>query len=94
MTALARDVASKFETAKGGLWHRQTLKKILQRPANAGIRVYKGKEVGQGQWEPITDRATYDVAMALLDRTSTLVPDKTNVHLLSAIAKYGLQANC
>jgi len=90
LTAITRDFQAKFSTVANGRWYRQTVKKILQRPANAGIRVYKGEEVGVGTWEAIVPRSTYDAAMEVFQGTSKPMPDLANKHLLSAIAKCGL----
>ncbi|MCD2108710.1 recombinase family protein [Rhodococcus erythropolis] len=90
ITSIMRDFQANFSTVAGGKWYRQTVKKILQRPANAGIREYKGEEVGVGDWTPIVDRATYDAAMETFSKASKPMPDMANKHLLSAICKCGL----
>ncbi|OLT32677.1 hypothetical protein BJF84_00135 [Rhodococcus sp. CUA-806] len=89
LTSITKSFA-KFETVGGGRWYRGTVKKILQRAANAGIRTYKGTEVGSGNWEPIVDRKTYEAAMAVFESAAKPMPDMTNAHLLSSIARCGL----
>lgn len=90
VTSIMRDFQANFSTVAGGRWYRQTVKKILQRPANAGIRDYKGEEAGVGEWTPIVDRATYDAAMEIFSKASKPMPDLSNKHLLSTICKCGL----
>lgn len=91
LTSITKDFAANFETVSGGRWSRGTVKKILTRAANAGIRLYKGEEIATGNWVPIVDRQTYDAAMAVMKTRSDAhpVPDFANVHLLSTIAQCG-----
>lgn len=43
-------------TVKGGKWDAKSLKDILSRPRNAGIMVYRGKELPvKAPWEPIVE---------------------------------------
>lgn len=46
-------------------WTRTSVREILGNPRNAGIAVYRGVEVGRGEWQPIvaeeTHRAVRDV---------------------------------
>ncbi|MFT7022504.1 MAG: DNA invertase Pin-like site-specific DNA recombinase [Rhodococcus sp. (in: high G+C Gram-positive bacteria)] len=76
-------------TVNGKQWHRQTLKKILQAPRNAGLRVYKGEVIGKGNWEPIVDRAMWDATQKLFDERTQPMPDTSSVYLLSRIARCG-----
>ncbi|MDJ0470977.1 recombinase zinc beta ribbon domain-containing protein [Rhodococcoides fascians] len=85
-----QSLAARFDTVAGGRWSRGTVKKILERAANAGIRTYRGKEVGEGNWVPIVDRATYEACMSVLESRRTAQPDYSNVYLLSTIARCGL----
>lgn len=91
LTSIMRDFAANFETVSGGRWSRGTVKKILTRAANAGIRLYRGEEIAVGNWEPIIDRPTYEAAMAVfkVGTDAHPTPDMTNVHLLSTIAVCG-----
>jgi site-specific DNA recombinase len=73
----------------GKSWHRQTLKKILQAPRNAGLNIYRGEIIGKGNWEPIVDRATWDATQAIFDARTSPMPDTTTVYLLSKIARCG-----
>lgn len=53
-------------TPKGNAWHRGTLKPLLLNARNAGIRTYKGEEVGKAAWEPIVSEDLYRAAVRLL----------------------------
>ncbi|MFC8201314.1 recombinase family protein [Streptomyces sp. NPDC057298] len=39
---------------------------MLLRPRNAGIAIYKGEEVGRGQWAPIIDEPRFRAVVAIL----------------------------
>ncbi|MET7514036.1 recombinase family protein [Streptomyces sp. NPDC005480] len=39
---------------------------MLMRPRNAGIAVYKGEEVGRGQWEPVVPEEKFRAVVAIL----------------------------
>lgn len=80
---------SGIPTVNGGRWYRSTLVKVLNREANAGIRMYRGQEVRAGAWEAIIDRPTFDAAKAKLNSTTKAMPDTTSKHLLSNIARCG-----
>ncbi len=53
-------------TSTGTTWATQTLRRMLLRWRNCGIRTHRGKEAGPGQWEPIIDRATHERVVATL----------------------------
>ncbi|MFJ4785475.1 recombinase family protein [Streptomyces sp. NPDC088794] len=53
-------------TTRGNPITHTELRDMLMRPRNAGIAVYKGEEVGRGQWEPIVDEAKYRAVVAIL----------------------------
>src|SRR5690606_41081615 len=45
------------------------LRRVMSRPELKGIRTYKGKEVAQGQWEPILSVEEWAEVQAALNRT-------------------------
>lgn len=53
-------------TTRGNPVTHQDMRDMLLRPRNAGIAVYRGEEVGRGQWEPIVDEAKYRAVVAIL----------------------------
>ncbi|MFD7709522.1 recombinase family protein [Streptomyces sp. NPDC059786] len=59
-------------TARGNTITHTDMRAMLLRPRNAGIAVYKGKEVGRGQWEPVVDETKFRAVAAILT-----APDRT-----------------
>lgn len=57
-------------TLKGNPWTTASLRSVVKRWRNCGVSIYRGEEVGQGQWEPIVDRATHERLLALLSDPS------------------------
>ncbi|MBC2903991.1 recombinase family protein [Streptomyces cupreus] len=53
-------------TTRGNPMTHTDMRDMLLRPRNAGIAVYRGKEVGRGQWDPIVDEAKYRAVVAIL----------------------------
>lgn len=51
---------------KGGDWKPSDLNRLLRNPRNAGIAVYRGEEVGVGQWEPIVSEPVFRTVAAKL----------------------------
>lgn len=47
-------------------WTTTSVRAILRNPRNAGIAVYKGAEVGRGQWQEIVAEPTWRAVAALL----------------------------
>lgn len=54
-------------TTRGNPVTHTDMRDMLLRPRNAGIAVYKGEEVGRGQWEPIVDETKYRAVVAILN---------------------------
>ncbi len=76
---------------RGGRWTSQTIKQILKRPSNAGLRTFRGEVVGRSASEPIYDEGTHDRLLALFadpSRTTGAVGNAPK-HLLSRIAVCG-----
>ena len=71
MRAVARDM-NKAEslTAAGKPWNGVNLKRVLMNPRYAGLRVYRGKVVGPGDWQAILDADTHAGLVAILSDTS------------------------
>jgi site-specific DNA recombinase len=88
LRSLVRDLnASGTPAPRGGAWKPTIVRQLALRPANAGLRVYKGQVLGEGSWPPIIERDKHDRVVALLqapERRSQR-PGKRR-HLLS----YGL----
>ncbi|MET9479843.1 recombinase family protein [Streptomyces sp. NPDC006638] len=64
---------------------------MLLRPRNAGISVYRGKEVGKGQWEVIIEEPKHRALVVVLnDPTRRTTPGNTPKWFGSLIYKCGL----
>jgi DNA invertase Pin-like site-specific DNA recombinase len=62
-------------TTRGNAISHTDMRDMLLRPRNAGIAVYRGEEVGRGQWEPIVDETKYRAVAAILkDPARTTTP--------------------
>ncbi|MFI8297322.1 recombinase family protein [Streptomyces nigra] len=60
-------------TTRGNAVTHTDMRDMLIRPRNAGIAVYRGEEVGRGQWEPIVDEAKYRAVVAILTDPGRIV---------------------
>ncbi len=88
LRSLVRDLnASGTPAPRGGTWKPTIVRQLALRPANAGLRVYKGQVLGAGSWPAIIERDKHDRVVALLQAPErrSLRPGKRR-HLLS----YGL----
>ncbi|MDQ0941769.1 recombinase family protein [Streptomyces sp. V1I1] len=60
-TAIAVDLNRRGEsTALGGEWNTWNVRAILDSRHVAGIRVFRGQELGHGEWSAIIPRGTWD----------------------------------
>ena len=55
-----------FTSTLGNPISHVEVRDMLMRPRNAGIAIYRGEEVGRGQWAPIVDEAKFRAVVALL----------------------------
>ena len=85
------ELNARGSTSPRGLpWASATLKQILLRDRNAGMRTHHGQVIGPGAWPPIYDRATHDRVVALLtDPNRKTTRGATRRHLLTGIAQCG-----
>jgi DNA invertase Pin-like site-specific DNA recombinase len=56
-----------FTTTLGNEFTHQEARAILLRPRNAGIAVYKGEEIGRGQWEALVPEDKFRAVVAILE---------------------------
>jgi DNA invertase Pin-like site-specific DNA recombinase len=79
-------------TALGRPWRDITVRGMLMRPRNAGLRVHHGEIVGAGKWEPIISADEfYQVKAILANPERRTTPGRNGlVHLLSVIARCGV----
>jgi site-specific DNA recombinase len=52
--------------AGSGAWDHRALRKILRRPANAGLRIHRGQIVGPATFPPILDLETWEAVVSRL----------------------------
>ncbi|MGW7239699.1 recombinase family protein [Streptomyces sp. NPDC054804] len=77
-------------TTRGNAVTHTDLRDMLMRPRNAGIAVYRGEEVGRGQWEPIVDETKFRAVCAVLkDPSRTTTPGGTPKWLGSLLYRCG-----
>ena len=48
-------------------WNRTSIRSILLNPRIAGLSVYHGEIVGQGQWEPLVSEETWRAVRGILE---------------------------
>jgi DNA invertase Pin-like site-specific DNA recombinase len=78
-------------TTMGGPWRGDNVRAMLQNPRYAGIRTYRGQEVGPAVWPSLVDEDTFRATEALLSmperRTTTNTARK---YLLPGLALCGV----
>ncbi len=78
----------------GKPWGKQMLRHVVQRERNVGLRVHHGEVIGEGAWEPILDRGTWEQVRAILrDPARKTSSGSAAKHLLSGIARCGVCAS-
>jgi hypothetical protein len=91
--AIARALnAAGYTTSTGKPWRDVTVRDMLMRPRNAGLRAFHGEVVGRGQWAPILSPEDFHQVEAILSNPSRrTTPGRDGlVHLLSVIARCGV----
>lgn len=81
-----------YTTVKGNPWVAKVLRGVLLNPRNAGIRTYRGDEIGKGGWDPIVDEDVYRGVAAILkdpSRTNRPVNGYGRQYLLTGLARCG-----
>lgn len=79
-------------TATGRPWLAVTVRDMLMRPRNAGLRVHHDEVVGHGQWAPILSAEDFHQIEAILSNPARRTNPGRNgrVHLLSGLARCGV----
>jgi site-specific DNA recombinase len=71
-------------------WSRVTVRHLVLRERNAGLRRHQGQIIGKGDWEPIFDEDTHKRLRALLnDPARKVTTGSAYCYLLTGIAKCG-----
>lgn len=86
--AIALDLNARGITAPaGGQWDLTQIKRLVIRPAYAGLKVHHGKVVGMGDWPALLDEQTYAACVSRLsDPRRKTMRDGSVKHLLSGAA--------
>jgi site-specific DNA recombinase len=85
LRSLVRDLNERrIPAPRGGLWNPTIVRQVAVRPANAALRRYKDRIIGEAAWPPLVPRDKYERLLALLNAPSRLTrrPGKRR-HLLS-----------
>jgi site-specific DNA recombinase len=84
--------AAGHTTSTGKPWIDVSVRDMLMRPRNAGLRSYYGEVVGRGQWAPIlTPEDFHQVEAILSNPMRRTTPGRDGrVHLLSVLARCGV----
>lgn len=74
ITAIAEDLTRReVPTARGrAVWRQSTVRALLRAPTLTGLRVYQAQIVGEGDWDAIVDRETWDKVQARLAAAGTV----------------------
>ncbi|SDO19191.1 Site-specific DNA recombinase [Nakamurella panacisegetis] len=77
-------------TPRGLPWVSTTLRQIMLRDRNAGLRTHLGQVIGDGAWPAVYDKGTHDRVVALLtDPGRRSQKGSPRRHLLTGIARCG-----
>lgn len=88
LTGIARNLNErKVPTSNGGEWYHTTVRKMMVTPGHAGLVGHEGRIVGQGVWEAILDRITWERVRAALDQKTRTT---NNRYLLTGLITCGL----
>lgn len=91
LRAIAADFNARgIEPPRCPPWSSTTLRQVLTRERNAGLRRHRGKVIGPGAWPPIYDPGTHDRVVALIaDPSRRTSKGSTRRHLLTGLARCG-----
>lgn len=84
-----------FVTPRGNPWGTIELRDLLLRPRLAGISVYRGEEIGPGNWEAILQEPQWRALVAILtDPSRRTTPGNTVKWFGSMIYRCGATEDC
>jgi site-specific DNA recombinase len=76
-----------IRTVRGGQWEPSTLREAIVRPRHAGLSVWRGEVVGQGQWPPVFTMEVHRALVSLFsDPARKSSTGNRAAYLLSGIA--------
>ena len=83
--------AEGITTAKGRQWEPRRVGDVLKNPAYAGRRMHRGEDVGEGNWEPLIDMATFNTAVRRREAAGANSTRATTVaRFLSGVIRCGV----
>lgn len=85
----ARLNARGARTTAGNPWRPTELRRLLQNPRHAGLKVHRGVVVGTGIWPPVIDEETHRAVRAILGDPARRKAGPPRRHLLSGLATCG-----
>jgi hypothetical protein len=78
-------------SARGAPWAAITVKSVVIRARNAGLRVHRNEVIGSGTWPAIVSRDEWEAVCALLtDPARNTSPGNTPARLLSGLMSCGV----
>ena len=84
LRTLAKDLNDRqIPTATGKTWRVTTLRTMLTGPHITGLRVHRGEIVGDGNWQPILDRATWERIRAIIGDPRRVQSGRPPAYLLT-----------
>ena len=90
--SIIRDLnARQVTSVRGNPWSYTTMRALLLRPRNAGLRQHQGQVIGEAAWEPIVAKSEFlRLERLLRDPSRRTTRNSQRRHLLSGIAKCGV----
>ena len=91
LKSIAADLnARAVPTVTGAAWSSAALRGMLTNPRLVGIRMYKGEEIGRGDWKPaLGEDMYYDLRSLLLDKSRRVATSNIRKYLLTGLALCG-----
>jgi site-specific DNA recombinase len=91
LRAIVADLNKAGSASPRGIpWSSATLRQVMLRDRNAGLRRHRGQVVGRGAWEPVYSEDTHNRVTALLtDPGRRTNKGSVRKHLLSGLARCG-----
>lgn len=89
LAELLRDLDQRaIRTTLGNVWTQQGLKNCLLNARLAGLSTHKGEVLGEGDWDPILERETWESLRALLNSRNR--PSQPRKYVLNGVIFCGL----
>ena len=80
--------ADGLTSPRSGRWDSATVRQVMLRDRNAGLRRHQGKVIGPAAWQPIYCQGTHDQVVAMLTNPGRRTnKGATRKHLLTGIAR-------